>query len=325
MLNIGIIGTGVIATQFASEAQKNPRVKLVGVCARNLEKTKKFAAQFGIEHVYERVEQLCESKQIDAIYIASLHPTHPQYAISALNRQKHVLCEKPAALTVTQIEQIKRAATSNQKLFMEAMTVGFHPLYQQIKQVIASGKIGEITHVETSLGRKSQKEHKHAPELAGGCVYDIGIYNIFCTLDLLGEIKSLTTLKQMHQIWDVVGTIQVLAEHKSGQHSYMYMTMDSISANSATIIGTKGTIQIPQSWTTPETYTITLLDGSVETITRPNTSWLGHELEAFVDTIEAGKHACPTMPLEMSKQIQQTIAQIYESAELVLPQSAILI
>ncbi|GBU10832.1 oxidoreductase [Erysipelotrichaceae bacterium] len=325
MIRFGVIGSGAIATQFVKEAMLNETIQIIGVVARNLEKTTVFAKEYEIETVYETVEEMLASTQIDAIYIASLHPTHALYSIMALESGKHVLCEKPCSLTPQQMLKIQEAAIKSGKLFMEAMTIGFHPLYQEMKAKIGDGIIGEITHIESHLGRMSLKEHKHFPNLAGGCIYDIGIYNIFFILDLLGPIQKTKTLGRKHRKWDVIGTVQVLAEHKNGAHSYSYMTMDSLSSGRAVIIGTKGTIEIEPSWSTPHKYTIKFPESEDLVYTYETSCWLGFEIAAFAKLIAQGKVESPMITWERSLEIQETIAQIYADLGIELPEEAILI
>lgn len=325
MLKIGIIGTGAIASQFIKEANMNKRVDVVAVTARDYAKTTAFAEKWGIPTVYKTVDALLENTEIEAIYIATLHPTHPYYAIKGLEAGKHVLSEKPAALTVAQIDKITTLAKQKNKLFMEAMTVGFNPLYQEIKGIIKSGKIGTVTHVESMFGRMSAKDHKHTPEQAGGCIYDIGIYNIFLILDLLGPVKKIQLQGKKHRAWDVIGTVQLLAEHQNGGQSYSYMTMDSISTSKAAIIGTEGTIEIGEGWTTPHEYKVSYRDGTFDEVKIEDENWLGYELEAFVELVETGETESKIMPYQMSLEIQKTIESIYSELEIELPTEAILV
>ena len=323
MLRLGIIGTGAIATQFAKEANQNEHIALAGVVARNFEKTQAFAAEHQILKAFDSVETFLADETIDAVYVATLHPTHAAYSKQALLAGKHVLCEKPAAIKPWQIEELMTIAKTQNKLFMEAMTVGFHPLYQEIKKEIASGAIGTVTHDESTFGKMSKKEHKHTAELAGGCIYDIGIYNLYLILDLLGMPTRMQAQVRQHRTWDVPGTVQLLAEHESGAQSYSFMTMDALSTTQANILGTEGTITIPKGWTVPTSYTVETVDGTVREATLPREKWLGYELEAFYQTIQNGQIENPTMTWEKSLQLQQMIDALYSKLDIVVPDEAI--
>lgn len=315
-IRFGIIGTGRIAGQFAEEASENNNIKLAGVCARNYEKTLLFAEKNNIENAYESVEELLENKDIDAIYVASYHPTHYSYTMKALEAGKHVLCEKPAVLSAADMERVAAKAREKGLLFMEAMTVGFNPVYKELKKEIAAGSIGEIVHVESSFGRVSTKINKHNPKQAGGALYDIGIYNTFLLTDLLGEPLEVSVVSRSNP-WGVEGAVSYLGKHEGGATSSFYATMDSISGETAKIIGTGGIIEIPASWTLADKFIMTKKDGTKKEYELNQKVWLGYEIEAFVQTIIEGKRENEIMTYEKSIILHTTLDMIKKDLGLI--------
>ena len=102
--------------------------------------------------------------------------------MSCLEAGKHVLCEKPAACNLEQLNKMIEKAKEKKLFFMEAMWTAFNPCIQKVKKVISEGKIGEIKHIESFFNNRvpfDEKSRLWAPELAGGALLDIGIYNIF--------------------------------------------------------------------------------------------------------------------------------------------------
>jgi len=308
-INFGIIGTGRIAGQFATEASANPRIKLLGVCARNYEKTRSFARDHSIENAYSSVDELLNNKEIDAVYVASFHPTHFPYTIKALAAGKHVLCEKPAVLNREQMERVVESAGKNNLLFMEAMTVGFNPVYQQLKKDITDGVIGDILHLESSYGRVSSKIHKHNPTQAGGALYDIGIYNIFLMTDILGVPMEISAVSRANK-WGVEGSVTCMGKHKNNATSSFYATMDSISGESAKIIGSKGVIKIPASWTVAKEYILETSEGERKNYQVDTDVWLGYEIESFISTLIGGKKENPIMTYESSLNLHTAMDSI---------------
>lgn len=311
-IGFGIVGTGRIAGQFVEEASKNKNIKLVGVSARNYEKTIEFANGNNIEKAYESVEELLLNDDIDAIYVASYHPTHYTYTMRALEAGKHVLCEKPAVLSAAQMEKVVAKAREKKLIFMEAMTVGFNPVYKEMKKEIAEEGIGKIVHIESSYGRVSTKVHKHNPKQAGGALYDIGIYNIFLLTDILGEPAEVTAVSRSNA-WGVEGSVSYLGKHENGATSSFYATMDSISGETAKIIGTEGVIEILAPWTTATKFILKKADGSVKEYELEEGVWLGYEIEAFVETILDEKTENSIMTYENSLILHKTVDKIKKS------------
>ncbi|MCS5420942.1 MULTISPECIES: Gfo/Idh/MocA family protein [Psychrilyobacter] len=310
-INFGIIGTGRIAQQFLDEARKNKKIGLVGICARNYEKTKDIAKKYNIDRAYESSSEMLEDESIDAVYIATMHPTHFAYTMKALNAGKHVLCEKPAVLKKEELEEVIKSAGEKKLLFMEAVTVGFNPLYKQMKELIKSGEIGNVVHVESSYGSRSTKVHKHNPKQAGGALYDIGIYNIFFLTDLLGIPSELGASARKNE-WGVEGSVTGLLEYQGGVTGSFYATMDSISGNSAKIIGTEGMIEIPDSWTVAEKFILKRAGEEDRNFEMSEDKWLGYEMDSFVETLLNGKTENEIMTYEKSLKLHETIDMIKE-------------
>lgn len=323
-LNFGIIGTGRIAGQFAQEALKNSNINLAGVSAINFEKTKCFAQKYSIDKAYSSVDDLLDDSRIDAIYVASFHPTHFPYTLKALEAGKHVLCEKPAVLQKEDMEKVVAKAKEKNLLFTEGITIGFNPIYQEIKNEIEKGSIGEVVHVESSYGSVSSKIHKHNPKQAGGALYDIGIYNIFLTIDLLGVPTEISAFSRDNK-WGVEGSISFLGKHSSGATSSFYATMDSISGELAKIIGTKGIIEVHPSWTVAKEFTLKTKDGQIREYKHTKDMWLGYEIDSFTSTILSGVKESPIMTYKKSVDLHHTIDKIkekvgftYKDAEVIL-------
>jgi len=310
-INFGIIGTGRIAKQFLDETKKNEKLNIVGICARNFDKTIETAKQYNIDKPYKNSGEMLKDKDIDAIYIATMHPTHFAYTIKALNAGKHVLCEKPAVLKKEELEEVIKLAKEKNLLFMEAMVVGFNPLYKQIKEIIKKGEIGTVVYVESSFGSKSTKVHKHNPKQAGGALYDIGIYNIFLLTDLLG-IPNDIEVKARKNKWNVEGSVTGLLQYNDGITGSFYATMDSISGSSAKIIGLDGMIEIPENWTVAKKIILKKLGEEDKIFEIPGDKWLGYEMDSFVETILNKKTENETMTYEKSMNLHKTIDMIKE-------------
>ena len=151
-MRIGIIGTGRIASRFVDTAFAGIESAYVS-CVYNPKaaSAEKFAIQHRIENYTDSLEEL--TMLTDAVYIASLHETHYEYAKYMLNNKKHVLCEKPAVLKKAQAEELYSLAKENNVVFMEAVKTAYCPGFHAMMAAAKSGKIGRIIDVEAAFSR----------------------------------------------------------------------------------------------------------------------------------------------------------------------------
>ncbi|TLG77086.1 Gfo/Idh/MocA family protein [Culicoidibacter larvae] len=308
-VRFGIIGSGVIAHAFARDALNISLVELVAVTSRTLENATKFANEFLIPKVYESAEDMLQDDDIDAVYIATFHPTHSSYSIEALAAGKHVLCEKPAALSELQLQNVVNTAKSNGKLFMEALTVGFNPIYREAKLLIEDGVIGEVQAVHSFDGKISTKAHKHRPDQAGGALMDMGIYNAFLVSDLCGRPQSVWAEKRMN-VWNVDGAVTFGTNHDDSIQTVSYCTMDSQTLNQAIIMGSEGSIILHKPWTAAKAFTLIDRDGVEKVYEVEDDLWLGHEIKAFAETILSGALENDIMPYEKSLNMIRLLDQV---------------
>ena len=150
--------------------------------SRDLERAKQFAEKWGFEKSYGSYKELLSDPKVDAVYVANPHSFHFDSVMASLEAGKHVLCEKPAACNIDQLTKMIEKAKEKKLFFMEAMWTAVNPCIKKIKKIISEGKIGELKHISSDFkGRVpfDLKSRLWAPELAGGALLDIGIYNIY--------------------------------------------------------------------------------------------------------------------------------------------------
>ncbi|MFB7892882.1 Gfo/Idh/MocA family protein [Microbacterium sp. NPDC056044] len=187
-LRWGVIGTG-IGRSFVRAVAQQTRQRVVAVTARNQEKTRAFAAELEIATVHESVEALVNDPGCDAVYIATPHPLHKDQALAAIAAGKHVLVEKPIAMSAAEAIEITAAGRAAGVLVMEAMWTRYLPQADVIRRVIADGIIGDVHRVQADFGFVSTYDRGSrlwAPELGGGALLDAGIYPISFASSILG-------------------------------------------------------------------------------------------------------------------------------------------
>ncbi len=178
-LRWAVIGCGVIANQMAQSLELAGR-KLAGVANRTASKAHAFAERYGVEKVYETVEELYADPDIDAVYITTPHNTHIAYLRGALAAGKHVLCEKAITLNSAELDEARALAAEHNVVLMDATTVLHMPLYAEINRRAKAGEFGPMNLAQLNFG--SYKEYGdlsnrfYNRSLAGGAMLDIGVY-----------------------------------------------------------------------------------------------------------------------------------------------------
>lgn len=184
-IRIGVVGTGRIAPRFLREAQYVSGALVV--CAYN--PVKDSAAQFsrrtGIVCYTEEYEEFLE--QVDAVYIASPHETHSDYARRAMMMGKHVLCEKPLAFTALEAQELYLLAKKQETVLIEGIKTAYCPGFQQLVNIAKSGKIGQIRDVEACFSRLADPGARELTDARyGGAYLEYGGYPLLPIIKLMG-------------------------------------------------------------------------------------------------------------------------------------------
>lgn len=195
-LKIGIIGSGGIARPHARAYEELPDVEIVAVSDIVPGKAQAAIAELELvgAQAFEDHRRMLEL-EIDAVSVCTPNVAHHQTSIDAMLAGKHVLCEKPMAVTLDQAVQMARTAKQTGMILTIGFQPRYHPNMQLVKQVVHSGKLGKVYYVETGGGRRRGMPGGTfiRRDLAGaGALADIGCYAIDLALDTLGHPKPLT-------------------------------------------------------------------------------------------------------------------------------------
>ena len=180
-LRWGIISTGKIAHTLARSLAKSTTGKLVAVASRSLPPAQQFAAEFGVPRAHGSYEALLADPEVDAVYIATPHPSHAHWAVLAAQAKKHVLCEKPLAMNQAEVTTIVQAARAHDVFLMEAFMYRCHPQTHEVVRLIRSGTLGRIKGIYASFGFDGafpSDGRLLSNELGGGGILDVGCYPV---------------------------------------------------------------------------------------------------------------------------------------------------
>ena len=186
----GVLGTADIARgQTIPGMLQAENCELCAVAGRSIEKAKQFQRTFGFRKAYGSYDELLADPEVEAVYIPLPNNLHREWAIRALRAKKHVLCEKPLAVTAAEAEEMFRAAEENGVYLMEAFAYLHSPLIAAVKKELDSGAVGEIRYLESAFmgGRRPDTDIRLRRETFGGALYDLGCYTVSMALWMLGR------------------------------------------------------------------------------------------------------------------------------------------
>ena len=180
-IRIGVLGAAAIVPMaLTNPARSVPEAQILAVAARDPKRAEAFARKHHIPRVHQTYGDLLNDPQIDAIYNPLPNGLHAEWTMRALQAGKHVLCEKPFASNAAEAEEMARVARETGLVLSEAFAYRYHPLIERVKEVMASGELGKIKHIEAQFCflLPSPNNIRFKYELAGGALMDCGCYPV---------------------------------------------------------------------------------------------------------------------------------------------------
>jgi predicted dehydrogenase len=245
-LRIGILGCANIARAFARDTANSASVQIVAAASRDGAKAQTFAAEFKIPRHHASYEALLADASVQAIYLPLPNSLHAEWAVRAAQAGKHVLCEKPLALSLAEARKMYDAAQKHTVILLEAYPYYFQPQTGALVDLLHSGAIGSVQSVQASFGFAMSKplgNIRMDPKLGGGALLDAGSYPLSLIRLVMGQAP--------HSVWaqarkadtgvDMATTATLI--YSDGRTAQMSCLMDGATHRHATIVGTGGVIE----------------------------------------------------------------------------------
>jgi predicted dehydrogenase len=237
------IGCGSIARKTAKDISRGSH-RITAVYSRNPQKAADFAGKYG-SRLFENVDEMLASDCFDGVYIATPHSSHCAYSIKALEAGKSVLCEKPAAVNLKEIDSVIDLSQKNGVYFCEAMWTWFSDLALGIRERVSGGDIGAVKSVKIEYAfpgvLMSRDSRLLMPETAGGALLDIGVYPIAYCLSLFGFPQTVTCRGKVKSGIDIAEKIILGYD---GFDCTLKVSLRNLR-ESCVIKGASGTISVP--------------------------------------------------------------------------------
>lgn len=316
-LRVGILGAARVATYALIDAARDvDGVEVAAVAARNPERARAYAGTHGIARALPDYRTLVEDDGLDAVYVALPPALHARWSIAAVEAGKPVLCEKPFALALADVDAMLDAEARTGRLIMEAQHSWYHPINVRAREVMASGAIGMPLSAAAHFSAPVEQvpgELRWDGAMGGGALWDLGVYPACWLAMLAGPLDVAGASHALVEGGADAWTRAELALAGGGRANLFASMVDPLEAW-VEVTGERGTLRVdnPLSARLPQALTLTIDGGqTVEHFTRRAS--YAFQLEAFRDAVASGQ-APPTRG-SWSRQGIALLAAIRDAAQ----------
>ena len=320
VLNWGLLSTAHINRALITPLRASKRNQLLAVASRTQESADRYAREWKILRAHGSYEALLADPEIDVIYNSLPNHLHAEWTIKAVEAGKHVLCEKPLALNVAEVDAMKEAARKHGRVVAEAFMYRHHPQTLKVQELIKSGSLGNLKLIRGSFSYVLNREGdvRLDPALGGGSIWDVGCYPISYARTVASE--------NLHEVfgWQVTGPTgidmtfvgQMRFDHDI--HAQFDCSFVIPLHWSMEIVGSEGALNIPNPFKPGVDEKIFLTRGDkTETVKIKGQELYIGEVEDMADAILLG-HA-PRISLDDSRANVAVISAVLDSARVGKP------
>lgn len=308
----GIVGTGSISEHMTADLQMVHNAEVVAVTSRDADRAREFGDKFGIAARYSSLTDMLDS-DIDAVYIGTPHITHFDIAAAAIDAGRHVLCEKPIGMSATEVRELGDRAARRGVFIMEAMWMKFNPLFVQLVDLVAAGRIGEVHSGRGGFGIPFPQDGSSRWKPGGSALLDQGIYPVTLAHMFLGQPDEVTARGVVRS--DGVDLSEHFTlDYADGRYFQGAVSMTRWLDLSAAISGSQGWITIDGPFWAATSLTIHSYDHTGETRVPVAVDREGHGyvpmLRAVTESIGRGEHEHPLHTMDAAARVFDTLGEI---------------
>ncbi|WP_020159858.1 MULTISPECIES: Gfo/Idh/MocA family protein [Methylobacter] len=322
-LRWGILGAARVNERLLPAIAEAGNSELVAIASRRPGAAAQTLAKYapGLQgiHVYDDLDELLQDPDIQAVYLPMANHEHAEWALRAIEQGKHVLCEKPMALTVADIEAIKAAAYRRYVTVMEGFMYRFHPQHARVLELVHSGLIGEIRSVRASYSFMMRPARMYrlaeSVERGGGAMWDIGCYAIHSARLFFDQAPLAVTAMAKYVESGADITTSGIMDFGDGKFAHFDFSFERARRCEYEVTGTKGGIKCHTVWQLPGDVPVISWwteDGRQCEERLPVANHFRLEIEHFGDCVLNGKP--PLLSLDDAKINCKTIVAALQSA-----------
>jgi xylose dehydrogenase (NAD/NADP) len=316
----GLLSTARVNRHLIPAIRAAERNELVAVASRELGKAAEYATEWGISRIFGNYQEMLDSDLVDAVYISLPNAFHAEWAVRAAQASKHVLCEKPLALTPAEVDRIQAAVEASGVVAAEAVMYLYHPLIGRLAELVQEGAVGEVQLVRGAFTftLDRPRDVRWKPGLGGGSLWDVGSYPVSLIRRLLGEPEEVFGWQRLAES-GVDESFAGLLRFRGGALGSFDAGFRHPFRVEAEVIGTEGLLQLERPYVMAPRSSIVIRRGdeeSVESVSKDDPYQC--EVEAIAAAALDG--APLPVPLSSSRANVATLLALYASARDGTPQ-----
>lgn len=309
-LRWGILGPGGIAHRFARDIPAHTASSVVAVGSRSSDRAAAFAAEHTIATAYGSYAELVADPQVEAVYVATPHSEHLEHARLALQAGKPVLVEKSLTRNAAEARALFDAAAERDLFAMEAMWTRFLPHMVALRELLASGELGQVRMLTAEHGQAldhvAATHRLKNPDLAGGAMLDLTVYPVSFAHDVLGvpdEISALGTLTET----GVDASEAITLRYGGHALAILGASLTAATPNAAVVTGSAGRVEIAGTFYAPSSLTVRPRDGEVRTVSPAVGSGFEYQAAEVARRVHAGQRESPLHGWEATVAVMATM------------------
>jgi predicted dehydrogenase len=314
----GLLSTANINRRIIPAIRASKRGELVAVASRSQSNADAYAAKWDIPKAFGSYDAMLTSDAVDAVYISLPNHLHAEWSIVAMEEGKHVLCEKPFALSLEEVDGMIQSSEDNGRVIAEAFMYRHHPQTKITGEWVRGGRLGEINVITGVFNFKlaNRDNVRLVPEMGGGCLWDVGVYPLSFAQYIMGRPPISVTGSQQIGPSGVDEVFSGLMDYGGGKMALISSSFTSQLYTSFEIIGTNGRMRLDRPFIGVDEGEIIFYPayGDPEKIDVPRKELYSGEVEDMHAAILDGHLSYLT--LEESRNHVKTVLALYESARL---------
>ena len=316
-LRWGLVSTANINRRLIPAIRASERGELAAVASRSTERAEEYAQEWEIPQAFGSYRAMLASGEVDVVYISLPNHLHAEWSIRAMEQGVHVLCEKPFALTLQEVDAMVNTARAAGVVLAEAFMYRHHPQAKLVGKWVRDGRLGEITVVRGvfNFSMSDPENVRMIPEWGGGCLWDVGVYPLSFAQYVFGGPPVAVSGAQWVGETGVDETFVGQMRYEGNRFAQITSAFRSPFYTMAEVIGTKGRLWLNRPFVGVEekgTVIFSPADGKPQTVEVPEKSLYLGEVEDMHAAILDGEPNY--LSLTETRNHVRTVLALYESA-----------